>query len=292
MQLLLFFHLVKGLLARLLLVLSVVCLLSLFSTPTVLAKQTKSQSSTVLKFCIEDTEFPPFNYFIRENGKPTAVSDGYDIELLALVFSSTAFEYEIQVRPWVRCLHSLRNGSIDAAMSASLNAKREIDFRASEAYYYLTPSYFYLKSSFISEPIIEKLEDLSKYGQVCGIKGFNYVQFGWPPHLGLIETPYMSHLSDMLKKNRCKFFLDRKESFYGTLALKQHDLIPPDLVSRPTPNNVKESFHMLVSRKSLHQDMILSLFNASVRKMESSGELAKLLNKHQQKIGANRYTEE
>jgi hypothetical protein len=65
-----------------------------------LAAQTTSLSAP-LKFCIEDTEFLPFNYFVRENGKPTSVSDGYDIELLSLAFASKNLSY--QVHPYLGC---------------------------------------------------------------------------------------------------------------------------------------------------------------------------------------------
>jgi polar amino acid transport system substrate-binding protein len=282
-------------LARSLALLSVLfttlCLLSLFMASRLLAAQTTSLSAP-LKFCIEDTEFLPFNYFVRENGKPTSVSDGYDIELLSLAFASKNLSYQVHPLPWVRCLQSVRNGKFDAAMSASLNAQREIDFRHSVPYYHLTPSYFYLQSSFTSDPKIKKLEDLVQYGRVCGIRGFNYAQFGWPEQLNLIETPFLSRLPEMLKKKRCQFFLDRKEIFYGTLALKHLNLVPAQMVSRPVPNGQKESFHMLVSRKSQHQEVILTHFNALVLKMESRGELTELLNKHQEQLSRDLYSEE
>jgi hypothetical protein len=66
-----------------------------------LAAQTTSLT-TSLKFCIEDTEFPAFNYFVRENGKPTSVSDDYDIELLSLAFkleSAKSKNLSYQVNP-------------------------------------------------------------------------------------------------------------------------------------------------------------------------------------------------
>jgi hypothetical protein len=66
--------------------------------------------------------------------------------------------------------------------------------------------------------------------------------------------------------------------------------------AKPVPNGKKESFHMLVSRKSPHQEVILTDFNALVSgivlKIESRGELTELLNKHQEQLSRDLYSEE
>lgn len=236
-----------------------------------------------LKFCIEDTEFPPFNYFERNNGQITGISDGYDIAILSLAFTADNLRYEVNALPWARCLQSVRNGSHDAAMSASLNAQRRKDFLHSTAYYSLTPSYFYLNNSFDSPPKILQLEDLRHHGQVCGIEGFNYARFGWMSDT-LIKTRHIRNLPRMLKKKRCLFFLDRKETLYSTLALNRLTEFAQQLVSAPTPNQEKEPFHMLISRRSPHSQLIIEKFNTTVMEMAHRGALEELLIKHQDKL--------
>ncbi|WP_394205731.1 substrate-binding periplasmic protein [Shewanella waksmanii] len=232
-----------------------------------------------LTFCVEDTEFPPYNYFDRSNGQKRQ-TQGYDVDVLARVFASTGIEYKIVALPWRRCLKEVREGLIDAAMSASLNAQRQQDYIATQAYYYLTPSYFYLHSDYPNPPDITHLDQLIPLGHICGIKGFNYRNFGLTQLDKLYEINDLAHLPDMLKRNRCEFFLARKETLLGTAAVnKLHDL-DEILRNQPVPNIQLEPFHMLISRKSAYSKLIEEQFNQVVSELISSGETQQLLERH------------
>uniref|UniRef100_Q0HQF7 ABC-type amino acid transport/signal transduction systems periplasmic component/domain-like protein n=1 Tax=Shewanella sp. (strain MR-7) TaxID=60481 RepID=Q0HQF7_SHESR len=237
-----------------------------------------------LRFCVEDTEYPPFNYFIRQDGIKTSTLSGYDIDLLERTFKPIGIDYEVQALPWLRCLKDVQNGSIDAAMSASLNRQRATDYIPSVAYYYLTPSYFYLKAELDTQFHINDINQLADFGTVCGIKGFNYDNFGWRKETPINEINSLHHLPEMLLKHRCKFFIARKEILAGTLALTQAGELPKALTSQVSPNSEREPFYMLISKRSDHKDLIASEFNRQVKLMQDSHQLETLYQFHIQKL--------
>lgn len=147
-----------------------------------------------LRFCVEDTEYPSFNYYIRQDGIKTSTLSGYDIDLLKRTFNPVGIDYEILTLPWLRCLKDVKNSCIDAAMSASLNRQRATDYIPSIAYYYLTPSYFYLKAELDTQFHINDINQLANFGTVCGSKGFNYAHFGWRKDIPIDEINSLQHI--------------------------------------------------------------------------------------------------
>lgn len=237
-----------------------------------------------LRFCVEETEYPPFNYFVRQDGIKTSTLSGYDIDLLERTFNPIGIDYEVLALPWLRCLKDVQNGSIDAAMSASLNRQRATDYIPSVAYYYLTPSYFYLKAELDPQFHIDDINQLANFGTVCGVKGFNYHNFGWRKDTPISAINSLRHLPEMLLKRRCKFFLARKEVLAGTLALAQVAELPKTLASQVSPHTQQEPFYMLISKRSAHKDLIAREFNKRVTEMQDHHELNALYQFHIQKL--------
>lgn len=250
------------------------------------AYATDEQPRSKLRFCVEETEYPPFNYFIRLNGVKTSELGGYDIDLLERTFKPMGIDYEVVALPWRRCLKDVLDGSIDGAMSASLNPQRMRDYIPSDAYYYLTPSYFYLTPNFGAQFHVDDINQLTKIGKVCGIKGFNYANFGWKKGVPIIEISSLKILPQMLIKQRCDFFLARKEIIAGTLALHQDLHTSHLLTSHPAPKSQQEPFHMLISKHSTHHALIKSEFNNKVKQLSGTQQLDDLYNLHLQKLAS------
>lgn len=231
--------------------------------------------------CVESTEFPPFNYFDRaQSVEPRSI--GYDVDILKLAFKDTPLQYKVIALPWNRCLKEVKQGAVDAAMSASLNSERQRDYLISAHYYYLTPSYYYLKSDFPQGVQVERLEQLKIYGNVCGIKNFNYENFGLDPNFHLLQIRELAQLPEMLSKKRCQFFLARKETLAGTLAINKLDEFASRLVGRSAPDTQPEPFYMLISKNSPHKETIKLLFDTKVDRLNKEGKLQNLLEHHLQ----------
>ncbi|WP_434339999.1 substrate-binding periplasmic protein [Motilimonas cestriensis] len=234
---------------------------------------------TQLKFCVEDSEYPPFNYQQRNaNSQPELV--GYDIDLLKRVFLAEKIAYEVVALPWRRCLKEVEQGFIDGAMSASLNERRQHLFIPSVPYYFLHPSYYYLKQAYPNGLPLEDVSRLLEFGPVCGISGFNYDNFGINHVEKIYRIKDLYLLPKMLAQKRCRFFLARSEVFSATIAINGlHDL-KQSLARQLIPNVPPEPFHLLVSPLSPNKDLILSLFNSKVTSLQSAGQLDRLLEYH------------
>ncbi|MCE9680263.1 transporter substrate-binding domain-containing protein [Shewanella sp. AS1] len=232
-----------------------------------------------LQFCVENTEFPPFNYFSR-SGDNNQLTQGYDIDLLALSLTHSEFSYRVIALPWKRCLSEVKKGNIDAVMSASLNEDRKANYLLSAPYYRLTPSYFYLKSRYLGRVEIDNVNQLSSLGQICGIKGFNYQNFGLDNDQALLEIHSLQHLPDMLLKDRCQFFLARKEAFESTLAINNMQYLLEQLDNIAIPKAQQEPFYMLISKKSPHKERLKRLFDSKVKLLADEGRLQLMIKQH------------
>ncbi|MCE2570867.1 substrate-binding periplasmic protein [Motilimonas eburnea] len=234
---------------------------------------------TQVLFCVEATEYPPFNYQQRHQ----QTSDqwvGYDIDVLKRVFIPAKVDYRIIPLPWLRCLKEVERGEIDGAMSASLNPRRQSLYLATQPYYHLTPSYYYLKSAFPHGVNIKQARDLLNLGSVCGIDGFNYDNFGFSPSDAIYRIKALFQLPKMLEQGRCHFFLARQEVFSATLVLNRLTHLEDKLAAQVMPDTKPEPFHILISRQSRHKEQLLSLLNSKIEAMRQSGKLKRLLHYH------------
>ncbi|MCE2594511.1 transporter substrate-binding domain-containing protein [Motilimonas cestriensis] len=237
-----------------------------------------------LTFCVELSEYPPFNY-LQKSDSATPNIVGYDIDILKLVFEPENIEYEVVALPWRRCLKEVENGLIDGAMSASLNGQRKHRYIPSKAYYALKPSYYYLETDFPNGLTINKASELAHYKPVCGISGFNYDNFGYHDIKEIFRIKDLYLLPKMLEQKRCRVFLARSEVFAATLQLRNLSHFDFALIEKVIPNLPPEPFHMLVSRLSPHKEVILSLFNKRITNLEASGQLEQLLKYHSKMPG-------
>lgn len=249
-----------------------VCLL--FSPAKVLP-----QPANTLRFCVEESEFPPFNYRQRNISSPAPLV-GYDIDILRRVFVPAQINYDVVALPWRRCLKEVQQGLIDGAMSASLNPQRKQDFLPSVPYYFLHPSFYYLKADYPQGLSAKQAEQLSTLGPVCGISGFNYDNFGFNNLKTIYRIKDVYLLPKMLAQKRCAFFLARSEIFTATVAIRQLHHLTNDLAEQRLEQVEPESFHLLVSPLSPEKDQILSLFNKKIMELEASGQLNQLLEYH------------
>ncbi|MFO6423626.1 substrate-binding periplasmic protein [Motilimonas sp. KMU-193] len=236
-------------------------------------------ASAQVIFCVEATEYPPFNYQQRHQQTPDQLV-GYDIDVLKRVFIPAKLDFRIIPLPWLRCLKEVEQGKIDGAMSASLNARRQVTYLATLPYYHLTPSYYYLKSSFPNGVKVKEANDLIKLGTVCGISGFNYSNFGFASSASIYRIKAMFQLPKMLEQGRCHFFLARQEVFNATLVLNHLTHLKDELAEQVMPNTEPEPFHILISAQSPHKEQLLTLLNQSIKDMTEAGTLQQLLNYH------------
>ncbi|QYJ82281.1 substrate-binding periplasmic protein [Shewanella aegiceratis] len=246
----------------------------LFVWSTYAAPQSKLEAKTI-NICVDETEYPPLNYFIRLDGHKTSVNAGFDIELLRLVLP-TSWQINLVAAPWPRCLLEVEQGRLDAAMAASANDERRATFLLSRPYFHLSPSVAFLQERFRGLEVAGLPRRLDTLGRVCGIRGFNYAYYGQPADLDIARSNEILQFSDLLLKRRCEFFLINREVYSAILRLEGQESLADRLAILPMAGGIKVPFYMLVSRRSPHAQALLSEFNRGVDNLEQSGDLARL----------------
>lgn len=171
--------------------------------------------SDTIKICDDIGEWPPFTYFARENGEMTTEVLGYTVNLIDKIFKDAGLEYSIDLLPWKRCLASVESGSHHMLLNATYNEKRAETFLFSDAHSTITPSVFFLKSTFPEGLKIKSKSELKKY-RIGGIHGYNY------DYYGLDESDIISKgiynyeaLIAQLKREHVSVFVENYEILTG-----------------------------------------------------------------------------
>ncbi len=228
----------------------------------------------------DSSEWPPYEYFHRENGVKTKQMVGYSIDVLDEILSPYGLKYEFRVFPWKRVLANLASGEkIQLILPTSINEQRKATYLISHQAYSITPSYFYLKSKFPDGLAITEPGQLLEHGPVCGRLGFNYKNFG-------IENEDMTNVADnfkaliqMLKMERCSVVLARYEVLKG-YSLLGLPLLTSDIGSAPMPGEPREGFYYVITKNWVFSNDLLQVINAGIDRLQSRGRLAEILKKH------------
>lgn len=236
-------------------------------------------SGKVVTFCAEDGEWPPFNFFLRENGVKTTQSVGYDLDVLRAIFIKHDIVARFEIIPWKRCLSLTKRGEYDAILSASLNPERVASFITSEPYYSITPSYFYLREDYPGGLSFKSVLNIESKN-ICGRQGYNYVNFGFDNRRVQRVAKDHDTLIRMTIARRCKVFLARSEIFFGLTYLGLPTSLHKELAYKKIPNVKPETFHILISRQFKYANELKSIIDNGVDELRRSGELENILKKY------------
>ncbi|MBI9091219.1 MAG: transporter substrate-binding domain-containing protein [Desulfobacterium sp.] len=225
-------------------------------------------------------DWPPFEFFQREDGKPTEKIVGYTIDVLNEIFSKHRIEYDFRAYPWARCLSNLVSGEkIQMVLPASLDEERRSKYLISDTVYTITPSFFYLKKNYPNGLKIKSPEDFLTYSEICGRHGYNYVNFGLENEKVKRYSKNFKSLISMLKKNRCHIVLARYEVMAGH-GLLGTSYLNDEIGYAPVPGVPPESFHFMISKNYPHGDALLKIINSGILRLRKQGRLKKILKKY------------
>lgn len=236
-------------------------------------------SGKVVTFCAEDGEWPPFNFFLRENGVKTNQSVGYDLDVLRAILIKHDIVAKFEIIPWKRCLNLTKRGRYDAILSASLNPERVASFITTEPYYSITPSYFYLRQDYPSGLSFQSVLNIDSKN-ICGRQGYNYVNFGFDNRQVQRVAKDHDTLIKMTIARRCKVFLARYEIFFGLTYLGLPTSLHKKLAYKNIPNIEPETFHVLISRRFKYSSELKLIIDNGVAELKKSGELENILRKY------------
>ena len=235
-----------------------------------------------LRFCAGTHEWPPYYYFKRTDGEISNQIEGFDIDLFKEVFSRNNIPYTVELVFWKRCLAEGKKGKLyDVVFGGGLNDQRRADYVTTRGYYSVVPSYFYLKEQFPSGVQAKTPTDLKKNGSLCGVRGFNYANFGQNNDDIDMGAKTYSKLVDKTLRNRCKISFVRYEILAGWGSLLGKDFIGNNkLTFKPVPDNPEESFHLMISKNYKYANELKVFFESEVQKLKLSGKFKSMLSKY------------
>jgi polar amino acid transport system substrate-binding protein len=241
--------------------------------------QGEGLSVKAIRACDDIQEWPPFIYYKREGGKPTADVVGFTAELIREILAPYDVTLTIDLMPWRRCLREVEKGSqYQILLDASTNADRAERYHISKPYYSISPYYFYSKKQHPDGLPIKTMDDLKQY-RINGIAGYNYADYGLKPedldaivngHEGLIQK---------LHRGRCDLFPEWYEVMRGFAAVGKPYLEDEDLGYAAVPGAPLTPFYLMFPKNALGLEL-KTVVDEGIEKMTKSGRLAEMLSRY------------
>lgn len=231
-----------------------------------------------IRACGDAAEFPPYQYFERENGRVTQRAAGFDIDLLRRIMADAGHEIQIDMLPWTRCIALAARGEFDLAMDGVKSPERERVFLFAAPHYTVTPVFIYRKNG--PKPAMGSAKALATE-RVCSQAGYNYAPFGVPDKMIRNRVRTLEDAAKILKLGRCTVMLQQVEVLRANVVLGGLDIMNDDTFAFEYPLWISRiPFSFIVSRTLPHRDELLSLLDQGLLRLEKSGELSRMRNAH------------
>lgn len=244
------------------------------------AAQAGELKGSIVHLCEDGSEWPPYTYYQRVNGKPTKVIEGFAVDVTDAIFKKAGIGYTIELLPWARCQKEIEQGtSFQMALNASYSDARAKTYHLSRAFYRTVNYYFYSRRNHPQGLTIDGVEDLKKY-RVCGLYGYSYAAYGLPE--GAIDQGAREFNTLILKLHagRCDLFVEKYEVMVGFTVIGQPYLADKDLGAKPIPGMAPGEFHIMISRRYEHAEQLLKIVNEGLTELEASKQMGNLLKKY------------
>ena len=232
----------------------------------------QSLAGETIRTCNDGGEWPPYFWKIRQGGEVTDDLTGYDLDYLQNIFDNVGADFTFELIAWSRCLHEVETGdSYDMVTSVAYSKERDQNYLMTDSYYTVQPHYFYPKANFPQGLEIDSLDAFAQY-KVCGLRGYNYANFGIPTETIDTGTKVFSQLIEKTARGRCDMFLGRYEIFAGFAKTGNDYITRHDLETAPMPGVPGDKFYMMVSRNYEHAEDLVAMLNEGIARLKASGE--------------------
>ncbi|WP_163832118.1 substrate-binding periplasmic protein [Spartinivicinus ruber] len=249
-------------------------------SPLLVAETTHLKNQTI-HACSGEEEWPPYAFFQRMNGKKTKEVKGYTIDVLTNILTHHQIKLIVNLIPWQRCLKWVAlNKRYHIVLDASYNAQRDESYLLTRDYYQLTPYYFYANKSFPNGLEVKNPINLTKYGTLCGLHGYNYTNFG--VNDSVVNKGARDYASLVVKtlSARCSFSLARYEIIVGFKLVGQDFFLDKKLRYARIPKTNPENFYMLISKNYQYAHELKSILDKGITQLERTGKLHSFLKKY------------
>lgn len=242
-----------------------------------------------VKICDDASEWPPYVYFERVDGKKNYKKVmGATIDLLDEIFKLIDMTYSIELVPWSRCTDAVyqfgKGKKLGEFYNFEVFANGTFSSERAKKYYITTPIYethkgvFYLKKRYPNGLNIKKLADLNKF-RLCGVLGNSYESFKIDEtKLDIGATTYQGVLLK-IKMDRCDLFPNSIEPIYGFTTIGT-PIIPTGVVSERILDIDPSTFHLFISKTSSRAYELLTKINQSILILQYNGVSKRIFKKY------------
>lgn len=238
------------------------------------------QGKTITVGVGTNAHWPPYEFFARKDGIISDRIEGFSVDVLAEILAPYGVHIRYEFYPWKRCLENLEHGElVQLLLPTSLNQERRNRYLFSESVYDLSPAYYYLAEDYPDGLSVTDAEELHSLGLVCGLRGYNYKNFGIDNDRVDRGASSYSALLGKLRKRRCAAILARHEILVATHAMGEV-FLSSDIQFDFLPNVAKERFHFLVTKNHPLSETIVTTLNEGLERMRKSGRLDEMLRKY------------
>jgi polar amino acid transport system substrate-binding protein len=229
-----------------------------------------------VSICEDENEWPPYSYFLRVNGQKSRKLAGYAVDVIDDILTRHQISYRIDMIPWSRCLAVAKLGKqYQMVLNLSFSPERMQALLFSRPYYSTTVYYYYSKRHHADGLAIKGPADLRAH-RLCGVRGYNYVGYGIDAKAIDQGAGDFTALIAKMHLGRCDMFLEKNEIMTGYGAIGRDYLADPDIGRAPMPGIKPGLFHFGVSRQFPQAEVLRSLIDQELVKMEDSGRLQEL----------------
>jgi len=235
---------------------------------------------SLLSVCDDISEYPPYTYFDRVNGKPTEKVVGFTVDLLKTIFKNDTLVFELV--PWNRCMQLAKSGDhYQIVLGAEKTPEREIDFYFTEPFLFLQSDYYYSRNKFPNGMNIKTLADLQRY-QVCGLFGYNYQRYGLSGSK-ILTTYKFQQLIPLIMHDNCDLFIEQRQVVEGHRKIDEQlrKLIDdPNLTHQRIPGIADIPYYLIVPRLAPNAQEIIDRLNSGLHEATKNGAKSDLMKKY------------
>lgn len=233
-----------------------------------------------IAICEDGSEWPPYTYFERREGKKSERIIGFAVDVVHDIFSRNGLQYSLELIPWARCQAEVRLGkNFQMALNLSYSEERARNYLLTRPYYQTTSYYFYSRRHNPNGLPIHSVADLKSYA-VCGLLGYNYTGYGLKPGEVDQQARDFPAVIAKLHNRRCDLFVEKLEIMTGFLVIGEPFLQDKDLGRAAIPGMEQAPFHMAISPAMPQASALRKLLDEELLKMENSGKLKLLWQKY------------
>jgi polar amino acid transport system substrate-binding protein len=230
--------------------------------------------------CDGDTEWPPYAYFKRVDGKKTGEVVGFSIDVVTEVLGKNGYEFAVDKKlPWSRCLRSVNEGKdFQMVINATYSEDRARMFHISEPFYSLQMGYFYSKQAHPEGLEIQNPSDVNRY-TVCGILGFLY-DYKWLD-VSRVDQGARTYkqVIEKVRRDRCDLFLEYYDVVAGLNKVGEDLLTDSGVAWKPLPGTEPDKHYMMVSKRFAGGEKLMEVINGGLSELKASGKLETMKSK-------------